>query len=43
VNYRGTTWDAELAAPDTPQAETMYIEAMRGSVLILSDHRPVAV
>jgi membrane protein implicated in regulation of membrane protease activity len=43
VNYRGTTWDAELAAPDTPQAETMYIEAMRGSVLILSDRRPVGV
>jgi membrane protein implicated in regulation of membrane protease activity len=41
VNYRGTTWDAELAAPDTPQGETMYIEGMRGSVLILSDHRPV--
>jgi membrane protein implicated in regulation of membrane protease activity len=42
VNYRGTTWDAELAAPDTPQAETMYIAATRGSVLILSDRRPAA-
>jgi membrane protein implicated in regulation of membrane protease activity len=41
VNYRGSTWDAELAGPDTPQAETMYIEAMRGSVLILTDRRPV--
>jgi len=23
VSYRGSTWDAELAAPDTPQAEIM--------------------
>jgi membrane protein implicated in regulation of membrane protease activity len=43
VSYRGSTWDAELAAPDTPQAETMYIAATRGSVLILSDRRPVGV
>jgi membrane protein implicated in regulation of membrane protease activity len=40
VNYRGTTWDAELASPETPHAETMYIIATRGSVLILSDRRP---
>jgi membrane protein implicated in regulation of membrane protease activity len=40
VSYRGTTWDAELATPDTPQAETMYITGTRGSVLILSDRRP---
>jgi len=40
VAYRGSTWDAELATPDTPQAETMYIAATRGSVLILSDRRP---
>jgi membrane protein implicated in regulation of membrane protease activity len=40
VNYRGTTWDAELASPDTQHAETMYITATRGSVLILSDRRP---
>jgi len=42
VSYRGSTWDAELATPDTPQAETMYITAMRGSVLILSDRRPAS-
>jgi membrane protein implicated in regulation of membrane protease activity len=41
VSYRGSTWDAELAAPDTPQADTMYIAGTRGSVLILSDRRPV--
>ena len=40
VSYRGSTWDAELASPDTPQGETMYIAATRGSVLILSDRRP---
>ncbi|HZI83602.1 MAG TPA: NfeD family protein [Casimicrobiaceae bacterium] len=40
VSYRGSTWDAELASPDTPQSETMYIAATRGSVLILSDRRP---
>jgi len=40
VSYRGSTWDAELATPETPQGETMYIAATRGSVLILSDRRP---
>jgi membrane protein implicated in regulation of membrane protease activity len=40
VSYRGSTWDAELATPDTPQAATMYIAATRGSVLILSTSRP---
>ena len=40
VNYRGTTWDAELATPDVPHAATMYIVATRGSRLILSDRRP---
>jgi membrane protein implicated in regulation of membrane protease activity len=42
VSYRGSTWDAELAAPDTPKAETMYISALRGSVLILADRRPAS-
>jgi membrane protein implicated in regulation of membrane protease activity len=40
VAYRGTLWDAELAAPATPRAETLYIVATRGSVLVLSDRRP---
>jgi membrane protein implicated in regulation of membrane protease activity len=40
VAYRGSTWDAELADTGLPQAKTMYIAAMRGSVLILSDRRP---
>ena len=40
VAYRGSTWDAEVATPDTPHAKTMYIAGMRGSVLLLSDRRP---
>jgi membrane protein implicated in regulation of membrane protease activity len=42
VTYRGAEWDAELAAPDVPRRETMYITAMRASVLVLSDQRPAA-
>ena len=42
VSYRGSTWDAELASPDTPKSDTMYITATRGSVLILSDRRPAS-
>ena len=40
VAYRGSTWDAELASPDVPRAETLYIVGTRGSVLVLSDRRP---
>lgn len=40
VAYRGSTWDAEVATPDTPHAKTMYIAGTRGSVLLLSDRRP---
>jgi membrane protein implicated in regulation of membrane protease activity len=39
VNYRGSQWDAELASPDTPRAETMMIQDMRGSVLVLTELR----
>jgi membrane protein implicated in regulation of membrane protease activity len=42
VAYRGSTWDAELAGPDVPRAETLYVVATRGSVLVLSNHRPAA-
>jgi membrane protein implicated in regulation of membrane protease activity len=42
VAYRGTTWDAELASPDVPRSDTLYIVAMRASVLVLSDRRPSA-
>ncbi|SRR6266511_1111386 len=40
VAYRGSEWDAELAAPDVARADTLFIVAMRGSVLVLSDRRP---
>ena len=40
VAYRGSTWDAELAAPSVPHVEKLYIVATRGSVLVLSDSRP---
>ncbi|MEO7761778.1 MAG: NfeD family protein [Casimicrobiaceae bacterium] len=39
VNYRGSYWDAELAHADTPRAETMMIQDMRGSVLVLTQMR----
>jgi membrane protein implicated in regulation of membrane protease activity len=42
VAYRGTLWDAELASPGVPHADTLYIVATRGSVLVLSDRQPVA-
>jgi membrane protein implicated in regulation of membrane protease activity len=40
VAYRGTLWDAELATPGVPHADTLYIVATRGSMLVLSDRRP---
>lgn len=40
VAYRGTSWDAELESPGVPRAETLYIVATRGSLLVLSDRRP---
>jgi len=39
VAYRGTQWTAELATPDTPRAATMFIVAMRGSILVVADRR----
>ena len=39
VSYRGSQWTAELASPDTPRAETMFIVATRGSVLVVADRR----
>lgn len=39
VQYRGSFWDAELASPDTPRGETMTIQDMRGSTLVLGELR----
>jgi membrane protein implicated in regulation of membrane protease activity len=40
VAHRGADWDAELASPTTPRAETLYIVDTRGSTLVLSDRPP---
>jgi membrane protein implicated in regulation of membrane protease activity len=40
VNYRGAQWDAELENTQVPRQTTLYIAAVRGSVLVLSDRRP---
>lgn len=39
VQYRGSQWDAELATPQTPRGETMVIDEMRGSVLVINTTR----
>lgn len=39
VHFRGADWDAELESADTPRANTMYIKAMHGSILILTEHK----
>lgn len=40
VHYRGAEWDAEPESADTPRGQTLYIKAMRGSILILTHHKP---
>jgi membrane protein implicated in regulation of membrane protease activity len=40
VHYRGSQWDAELETPDTPRTAPLYITDRRGSLLILSQHKP---
>ncbi len=40
VHYRGAEWDAETESPDTPHGGTLYIKALRGAVLILTQHKP---
>lgn len=40
VQHRGSQWDAELDAADTPRDVPLYIKDQRGSVLILSRHKP---
>jgi membrane protein implicated in regulation of membrane protease activity len=42
VAYRGSEWDAELAAPVASRERPLFIVAMRGSVLVLSDQRPAS-
>ena len=40
VAHRGAGWEGELARPDIPRSESLYVVATRGSVLVLSDQRP---
>jgi membrane protein implicated in regulation of membrane protease activity len=40
VAYRGSLWNAELAAPELARSDVMYIVATRGSTLLVSDRRP---
>jgi membrane protein implicated in regulation of membrane protease activity len=40
VKHRGTQWDAELEDAKTVRSATLYIKAMRGSTLILTDRKP---
>jgi membrane protein implicated in regulation of membrane protease activity len=41
VTYRGAEWDAELDAPKAGHEGTFYIKSIRGSVLIITHHKPV--
>jgi membrane protein implicated in regulation of membrane protease activity len=43
VAYRGSLWAAEPASADVVRGETLYIVAMRGSTLIVSDRKPRTV
>ena len=40
VYFRGAEWDAELDAAGAGREGTFYIKAMRGSVIILTSHKP---
>lgn len=40
VMYRGTQWDAVLAAGESPSIGNFYIREVHGSRLTLSAHRP---
>jgi len=40
VAYRGAEWDAELEAPESAHEGMFYIKAIRGSVLMLTQHKP---
>ena len=39
VFYRGAEWDAELEAVDTPRDGALYIAAVRGSGLVLTNRK----
>ena len=39
VFYRGAEWDAETESADTPRDATLYIMAVHGSGLVLTQHK----
>ena len=40
VHYRGAEWDAEPESADMPHEGALYITAMRGSKLVLTQQQP---
>lgn len=40
VYYRGAEWEAEPESADLSRDQTLYIAATRGSILILTQHKP---
>ena len=40
VSYRGAEWDAEIESADMPRDGTLYIAAVHGSSLVLTDRKP---
>ena len=40
VFYRGAEWDAEIESADMPRDGTLYIAAVHGSSLVLTDRKP---
>ena len=40
VFYRGAEWDAELETANIAREETLYIAAVQGSILVLTNRKP---
>ncbi len=40
VQYRGAEWDADPEAPGLPREGALYIKAIQGSRLIITQHKP---
>jgi len=40
VFFRGAEWDAELDIPSSGRDGTFFVKAMRGSIIIMTSHKP---
>ena len=40
AQYRGSAWEAEPESAEMPRVGSLYIKALRGSTLILTDRKP---